>query len=197
MGEASRRSDALRAADTTRRLLARAQNGDVQAMNDLFGRHAPDLNRWARGRLPAWARDMADTHDLVQETVLQAFKHVQGFESRGKGALGAYLRQALLNRIRNEIRRVRRRPPLEGLDEQAPSPQCSPLQSAILHEQQERYESALARLKEADRELIVARLELGLTYEEIAEALGKPSWNAARMAVARAIVRLAGELTHG
>jgi hypothetical protein len=33
-----------------------------------------------------------------------------------------------------------------------------------------------------------------LTYEEIAQALGKPSWNAARMAVARALVRLAREL---
>ena len=40
----------------------------------------------------------------------------------------------------------------------------------------------------------MARLELGLTYEEMAEALGKPSWNAARMAVARALIRLASEL---
>ena len=116
------------------------------------------------------------------------------FESRGKGALGAYLRQALLNRVRNEIRRVSRRPAIEGLDEQAPSQQSSPLQSAILQEQRERYEAALYRLKDAERELIVARLELGLTYEEIAQALGKPSWNAARMAVARALVRLASEL---
>ena len=195
MAAASGRSDAPPAADTTRRLLARAQNGDAQALNDLFGRHAPDLRRWARGRLPVWARDMADTHDLVQETVLQAFKHVQGFESRGKGAMRAYLRQALINRIRNEIRRVRRRPSIEGLDEQAPSPLTSPLQSAIQQEQQERYEAALGRLRESDRELIVARLELGLTYEEMAEALDKPSWNAARMAVARALVRLAAELT--
>jgi RNA polymerase sigma-70 factor (ECF subfamily) len=130
----------------------------------------------------------------VQETVLQTFKNMYAFESRGKGALGAYLRQALLNRVRNEIRRVSRKPAIEGLDEQAPSQQSSPLQSAILHEQRERYEAALYRLRNTDRELIVARLELGLTYEEIAEALGKPSWNAARMAVARALVRLASEL---
>ena len=194
MADSSSRPDAPAAADTTGRLLARAQKGDAQALNDLFGRHVPALNRWARGRLPIWARDMADTHDLVQETVLQAFKHVRTFEPRGKGALRAYLRQALLNRIRNEMRRVSRRPVREDLDEQAPSPVSSPLQSAILQEQQDRYEAALQRLKEADRELIVARIELGLTYEEIAEALGKPSWNAARMAVARALVRLAGEL---
>jgi RNA polymerase sigma factor (sigma-70 family) len=181
-------------ADTTSRLLARAQAGDAVALNDLFSRHVPSLNRWARGRLPTWARDLADTHDLVQETVLQTFKNMRGFESRGKGALRAYLRQALLNRIRNEIRRVSRRPAIEELDERQPSHQSSPLQSAIHQQQRERYDAALRRLKPAERELIVARLELGLTYEEMAEALGKPSWNAARMAVARALIRLASEL---
>jgi RNA polymerase sigma-70 factor (ECF subfamily) len=185
------------AAETTTRLLARAQAGDADALNDLFRRHVPWLSRWARGRLPGWARDLADTHDLVQETALQTFKNVRAFESRGKGALRAYLRQALLNRIRNELRRVSRRPAREALDEEAPSPLTSPLQSAIQREQHDRYEAALARLSGLERELIVARLELGLTYEEMARAFGKPSWNAARMAVARALLRLASELQRG
>ena len=185
------------AADTTTRLLARAQAGDGDALNDLFSRHVPLLSRWARGRLPGWARDVADTHDLVQETVLQTFRNMRGFEPRGKGALRAYLRQALLNRVRNEIRRVSRRPTIERLDEQAPTHESSPLQLAIRQQQQERYERALSRLKDSDRELIVARLELGMTYEEMAEALGKPSWNAARMAVVRALIRLASELKSG
>jgi RNA polymerase sigma factor (sigma-70 family) len=185
------------AADTTTRLLARAQAGDADALNDLFRRHVPLLSRWARGRLPGWARDGADTHDLVQETVLQTFRNMRGFEPRGKGALLAYLRQALLNRVRNEIRRVSRRPTIEQLDERAPAHESSPLQLAIRQQQRERYERALSRLKDSDRELIVARLELGMTYEEMAEALGKPSWNAARMAVVRALIRLASELKSG
>ena len=185
------------AADTTTRLLLRAQAGDADALNDLFRRHVPLLSRWARGRLPGWARDVADTHDLVQETVLQTFKNMRGFEPRGKGALGAYLRQALLNRVRNEIRRVSRRPAIERLDERAPAHESSPLQLVIRQEQRERYEAALSRLKDSDRELIVARLELGMTYEEMAEALGKPSWNAARMAVVRALIHLASELKSG
>src|SRR5438876_676421 len=94
------RADAPTAGDTTGQLLARAQNGDTDALNDLFSRQVPPLSRWAQGRLPTWARDIADTHDLVQETALQAFKHVRTFEWRGKGALAAYLRHALLNRIR-------------------------------------------------------------------------------------------------
>ena len=182
------------AADTTARLLLRAQHGDASALNDLFSRQVPPLRRWARGRLPAWARDVADTHDLVQETTLQAFKNVATFQWRGKGALAAYLRQGLLNRIRNEIRRVSRRPAIESLDIDEPSNACSPLDAAIEHERRERYEAALERLTEADRALIVARMELGLTYEQMADAFQKPSWNAARMAVARALLRLAREL---
>jgi DNA-directed RNA polymerase specialized sigma24 family protein len=57
-----------------------------------------------------------------------------------------------------------------------------------------RYDSALQRLRGYDRQLIVARVELGLGYEEIAELLDKPSIPAARVAVSRALVRLASEM---
>ena len=42
--------------------------------------------------------------------------------------------------------------------------------------------------------MIIGRVELGLTYSEIAAAAGKPSANAARMAVTRALIRLAEEM---
>src|SRR3989338_7349960 len=89
---------------------ARAQAGDAEALNALIARFLPRLQRWATGRLPGWARDMADNHDLVQETVVQAFKKIEKFEDRGEGALQAYLRQVLLNRIRQEILRAGRGP---------------------------------------------------------------------------------------
>jgi DNA-directed RNA polymerase specialized sigma24 family protein len=57
-----------------------------------------------------------------------------------------------------------------------------------------RYDSALQRLREPDRELVVARVELGLGYDEIAGLLDKPSVPAARVAVSRALVRLASEM---
>ena len=178
-------------------LFQRAAEGDRQAADLLFARYAPALHRWARGRLPRWARDIADTQDLVQETVLQVFKRVETFEPRGDGALQAYLRQALMNRIRNAFRSKGRRPSFEDLDEQVPGDHTSPLEAAIRQEQLDRYDAALSRLTEQERDLIVARVEVGLTYEEMAEALGKPSWNAARMATARAFLRLAEELKRG
>jgi DNA-directed RNA polymerase specialized sigma24 family protein len=72
------------------------------------------------GQTPEWARDVTDTDDFVQETLLQTFKRIGQFESRGVGALHAYLRQAALNRIREELRRKGRRPErtsLSGLEE--------------------------------------------------------------------------------
>ena len=92
-------------------LLRRARAGDAGALDDLFRRHLPPLRRWARGRLPRWTRDLRDTEDVVQETLLQTLKRIDVFEPRHEGALQAYLRQALINRVRDEVRRLR---PLSG-----------------------------------------------------------------------------------
>ena len=184
----------LRPGEASLDLLERAKAGDAQALDTLIARYLPRLQRWARGRLPVWARDLADTQDLVQETVFKAFKQIDRFEMRGEGALQAYLRQALVNRIRSEIRRVSRRPQAEGLDTQAEDAAPSPLEAAIGAQAMQRYEEALSRLRPEDREAIVGRIELGLSNEELAATLGKPSSNAARMAVERALFRLAKEM---
>jgi RNA polymerase sigma factor (sigma-70 family) len=180
--------------NSTLTLLVRAKAGDQAAMDDLFSRYLPLLTRWSRGRLPQWARDAADTQDLVQETLLKTFKQIEGFDHRGEGALHAYLRQAVMNRIRDAVRSANRRPPIEELDPAAEDSGRSPLELAIGAEAVEKYDAALDRLSEEERELIVGRVELGLTYAEVAEAVGKPSPNAARMAVSRALVKLAQEI---
>ena len=175
-------------------LLQLAQEGDQVALERLVARYRPRLERWASGRLPRWARDISDTQDLVQETLFQTFKRIESFEPRGDGALLAYLRQAVLNRVREELRRVKRRPAKVDLDPQAEDKSWSPLEEAIGREAVERYEQALSALRPEDREAIVARIELGYTNQEIAKLLKKPSANAARMAVERAIIRLAREM---
>jgi RNA polymerase sigma-70 factor (ECF subfamily) len=187
-------SDAL---DETQALIRRANAGDKAAADRLFARYAPALHRWTRGRLPRWARDIADTHDIVQDALLQTFRHLDGFEYRGEGALHAYLRQTVMNRIREELRRRQRRGEREDLDPMLEAEGPSPLEVAIGRETLDRYEEALARLTVDDREAIIARVELGLSHHEIAEALGKPSDDAARMAVARALVRLVKEMGAG
>jgi len=183
------------AVDTTFDLVERAKAGDSDALNRLFARFLPSLRRWASGRLPRWTRDLMDTDDLVQETVVRAVKRIDRFESRHEGALQAYLRQAVVNRIRDEVRRARRAPPADLLDTNAADPAASPLEEAIGAEAMERYEAALGRLRPEEREAIVTRVEMDGSYQQVAKALGKPSADAARMAVSRALLRLAREMS--
>jgi RNA polymerase sigma-70 factor (ECF subfamily) len=69
------------------------------------------------------------------------------------------------------------------------------LEEAIGLEALERYEAALQRLKPSDRDAIILRVELGCPLTEVAEALGKPTPNAAYVAIRRAIVRLVKEMS--
>jgi len=181
--------------ESTFLLIEQIRAGDKSALDRLLRRFLPLLTRWASGRLPRAARDLSDTEDLVQETIISALRHIDHIEIRGEGALQAYLRRAVLNRIRDELRRHGRRGLAETLDENLRAKEDSPLEIAIGNEALERYEAALSRLSAGDREAVIARIELGQTYAEIASALGKPSTEAARMAVNRALARLARLMT--
>jgi RNA polymerase sigma factor (sigma-70 family) len=180
--------------ESTFHLIERARAGDHEALELLFARHLKPLQRWASGRLPKWVRDLADTDDLVQDTLVQTFKRIEHFEPRRVGALQAYLRQAVLNRILNELRRKGRQPPITGLDGIEVESGASPLEQAIGREAVECYEGALQRLTAEEREAIIARVELGYSFQELAEALGKPTPDAARKTAHRALVRLAEEM---
>jgi RNA polymerase sigma-70 factor, ECF subfamily len=171
-------------------LLERFKQGDEDAVAQLVERSLPPLKRWARGRLPQWARGIAETQDLVQDAVIRALPRLKTFEARHPGALQAYLRQAITNHIRDEIRKVKVRPVASELRDSHPDVGLSPLEQAIGQEGLERYEAALKTLRAADREAIIARLELQQSYEEVAIALDKPSADAARMAVMRAVKAL-------
>jgi RNA polymerase sigma-70 factor, ECF subfamily len=178
-------------------LLLKAQSGDAQALNDLFERYLPRLQRWASGRMPSGIRSMNDTGDIVQEAVINAVRNLNTLEIRTEGTLLAYLRRAVHNRIIDQYRRHGRRPPREEIPETAVAANTSPLEAAIGAEALENYERALASLREEDRQAIILRVELGLAYDEMATQLGKPSAGAARMAATRAIARLAEAMRRG
>src|SRR5471032_354224 len=112
-------------------LLHLARQGDQEALSRLLERYLPRITRWASGRLPRWARDMADTDDLVQETLVKTVRGLGAFDVRGDGALQAYLREAVLNRVRDELRRHGRRPASAALDSAVPANDVSPLEAAI------------------------------------------------------------------
>ncbi len=178
--------------ESTVALLNRYRDGDADALNVLYARYLGPLRRWARGRLPQWARDVGDTEDLVQDTLIQALGHMDGFEARGTGALGGYLRQAILNRIVDKVRK-RRLTLVSDMPEDVAAINPSPLEELIGKQALDRYEAALAALKPEEREAVVGRLEFGLSYAELGAALGKSS-DAARMAVTRALLKVAEEM---
>ena len=179
-------------------LIARAKRGDRSALSALFLRHIPILRRWAHGRLPRWARMFGDTADLVQEAVLNTLRRLDQFEAKGEKALQGYLRLAVQNRILDLARRseVRTRGG-EVTGEEPDRHQPSPLALAITAEEQERYREALSRLKNDDQTLIVGRLELGYSYDQLALVVGKSSPDAARVALRRALARLVEEMNRG
>jgi RNA polymerase sigma-70 factor (ECF subfamily) len=174
-------------------VLARAKGGDGSALRILIERALPPLRRWARGRLPVYARSGNDTEDIVQDAVLGTLKHVTHFEHRTVGALQAYLRESVVNRIRDLIRGSRRRGIPVALPDDLHDETSSPLERAILHERLDEFLEALQRLRPTDRQAIVWRVELGYSIDEIARRLGT-SRAAAGMAVSRALTRLGHEM---
>ena len=177
--------------ETTAQLLCLMRQGDTTARERLVRRYLPVFTAWARGRLPGYARDLDETDDLVQDTMVRALSRLNGFEARGEGAFFAYLRRALLNAIRDKIRRSRRRPTRQILDDSIADRGRSAVEQAIGNETLERYEAALARLSEEQRQAVILKLEFDMTNPELAAAMGKPTPNAARMVVARALIRVA------
>ena len=180
--------------EATIELLALMRQGDQDALDRLFRRCLPPLRRWAHGRLPVGARGMNDTTDVVQDAVLAAIRHLDSFEARHQGALQAYLRQAVLNRIRDLYRQAHRRPQDTELRSDLADVVPSPLEQAIGSENVERYERALERLAEDDREAVIGRIEMQYSYAELAIVLNKSTPDAARMCVTRAVRRLLDEM---
>ena len=179
--------------DSTLHVLERARSGDENAGRLLFERALPAIRGWAHGRLPRYARGSDDTEDVVQHAFLNTLGNIKRFQHRTVGGLQAYLRRAVINRVRDLIRRSMRRgvkvdEPPERTDSSA-----SPLESAIMRQQVDRFLTALATLRPSDRQVIVWRIELGYSAEEIAAMLGK-STPAAGMTITRALARLAKAL---
>ena len=175
----------------TQELLAAAKGGDAKARDALLSRYIPRLKRWASGRLPSFARSLLDTEDLVQDVLLKTLEGLDRVEVRGPGGFQAYVRQAVLNRIRDQVRWAARRPGREEMPEDLLDPSPSPLEEAIGADVLARYERAFATLSATDQELLHLRLELDFEPAEIASMTGRPSKDAVRMAVQRALARLA------
>ena len=178
------------ALNPTRTLIERARAGDQRAFDQLFLRYEMPLMRWAHGRLCASARGQNETRDVVLNCFSKAFNSLDRFVYRHQGSFVGYLHEILKNDVASMNRRWMTKKPSAELDGDYPDSALRPDEEYEGKERKERFERALAALTPREQELIVMR-EMGLTHAEIAVELELPTANAARMAVTRAIERLA------
>ncbi|MGH7547513.1 MAG: RNA polymerase sigma factor [Gemmatimonadales bacterium] len=163
-------------------LIAAWQGGDEQAAAELVHRHARALARFLAGAgAPA-----ADVDDLVQETLIRAFRGVKKF--RGQCRFRTWLLAIGGNALKDAARRAQRARvvPLAG-DLRATD--GDPHERAVAGEAEVRLRDGLGRLPRMQREVFLLRAQQGLEYEEIAAALGT-SPGAARVHYHHAVKRL-------
>jgi len=175
----------------TETLVLDAVSGSSRAREALYTRFLPVLQQWARGRIPLRARELLDTDDLVQEAAIGSLRNLASLRRHGGNGFLGYLKAAVSNRIRDEIRKVGRHPDVVEVQFDLPDKRPDPLHQLMTGQDLARYEDALGRLDPSARELVIARLEFHMSYNEIAIHSGKSSPDAARMATRRAVRRLA------
>ena len=182
-------ADMFQSDEPTIELVIRAQAGDAAALEAILERSLPQLRRWAHGRLSPLVRGYLDTNDVVQDAVFQLLRRVPVFVPRHVGAMQAFLRRTVTNRICDEMRRIARHPQPIALAEDHPFTGISPQEAAIQAESYQRYRHALPLLRPKDRALVIARIELQWSFPEIARHFHLASDAAARMATKRALRR--------
>jgi len=175
----------------THRLLLRAHGDDQRAFTELYRRFQRPLMTWAHGRLCRQARGQNETRDLVHISISKAFLSVRKkeFDYRHPGAFVGFLHQILRNEVASINRQYLIRPPMQALSADHADPSTLPDRKVEDDERWALYERGLATLKQDDQLLIRLR-EMGMSHADIGEEVDLTP-NAARMAVKRAIDRLA------
>ena len=177
-------------------LLARVRAGDDDARDRLVERALPSLLKFASRRLPACIRGATDTRDLVHDVILRTLPRLESFRADGPGALQAFLRRAVANQIVDEVRRARNRPSAAEAVERLGDRRPSVLTTLISRQDLDRLRAAFATLSPSDRALLVTRFSVERRYADVAREHNKPTANAARAAVTRAVARLAKAMEH-
>ena len=181
--------------ESTATLLAKVRNGDDAARERLCSIYLPILTKWAHGRLPTYARNISETDDLVQSSLINALKSLDKFVPEHEGAFLAYLRKILLNNIRMEIRKLSSRLDTTQFHDNTENQQSSQIEIAVGNEVLDKYEMALANMDKSSREAVILRVEFGYTFAEISTAMNFTSANAARMKVSRALLKMAKKMS--
>lgn len=187
-------------------LVKRAQTGDDVALDALIGRYYDRVRRIVRLRLGRNLRRYLDSEDILQGTFIGAVRAFDRFEMRDESSLLHWLSKIAEHQIKDAAdyhyaqKRDGRREqslrvpkPSDTTDEFAFEPADEyrpPIDDLVAGERIEAIEEAIAELREDYREVILVRNYEGASWSSVAELMGSPSPDAARMHYARAITEL-------
>ncbi|HVJ87776.1 MAG TPA: sigma-70 family RNA polymerase sigma factor [Caulifigura sp.] len=190
-------------------LLVKARAGDTAARDELFARCRSYINLVARTQVESWMRTKVDASDLVQQTMLEAYRGFPQFDGGTEGEWLAWLRKILSHNTQDFIRRMRtekrggaKEIPLqggndsEGLFHDPASPEESPSQMLTGREREIALAQAIERLPDDYREVILLRNLQRLPFDDVAERMGRTR-GAVQMLWSRAIQKLTEEMGEG
>lgn len=166
-----------------RRLIKRAQGGDVGAFEQLLEANGTAMRRLAYSMLG----DEATMDDVLQTAYVRAFRALPKFD--GRSSFGTWLHRIVANAAVDELRRIARRGEvdLEALEGRAAasSPDIGDASDTRMD-----LANALAGLP-ADLRIVVLMVDAeGYSYDEVAEVVGIPPGTvASRLSRARAALR--------
>ena len=167
-------------------LLDRARDGDSAARDELFERCRNYVSLLARVHIESWLQAKVDPSDLVQQTLLEAYRGLDGFQGQTQGEWLAWLKQILKHNATDYIRRykgtakrrIQREVPMEmprhgsslfRIDPSAPGD--TPSQLVMQHENEIQLAEAVSRLAEDHQQVILLRNVQRMSFNEVAERM--------------------------
>ena len=191
-------------------LLNSAQGGDEAALNRLFDRYYERVRRVVRLRIGARLRSKVDSGDILQDTFIAALGCFDRFEVKNEASFINWLSKIAERQIMGaadhfgaQKRDTAKEVPLKLADETGrigvnpAASELPPPQKLSEQEQVSALEEAIDDLPEQYRELIILRDYTGASWDDVAEATGRPSAAAARMMHAKALIELGKLMTRG
>jgi RNA polymerase sigma-70 factor, ECF subfamily len=185
-GHARARKPQASAVSVEHALVTRALEGDGRAFASLVEPHLPMLYRIAARA----CGNRALAEDAVQEALTLAYQRLDRYTP--DTSLKAFLAAIAVRRAQTLLRTERRRRVREDIAD-APERIAGPAEMVSAERTAERVRQALARLPKKRREVALLRLDAGMSYGEIAEALGT-SEGSARVLVHLALKEIKDEL---
>lgn len=194
-------------ADATSAALADIRKGDLEQLGAVLESYRTYLMALAQAQLDTRLRRRMSPADVVQETMLGACRDFAQFRGESERELMVWLRRILLNRLRNAYdvhvrarrRDVRREVSLDHINDGhtcstrqvrdlLPGREVPPPAGVFQREEAMALADNLAQLEPDYRDVIALRTLQGLTFEEVAQRMGRKP-GATRMLWLRAIAK--------